>query len=293
MARISEELGAGIAQADDLGDELLVVARVVVVAAAGESAPHLLAQVAAAGIGEEGLHARARVEDLPLCVVAARAGGRGGGDERMGVLVGQHVLAEIGVERGEALVDLRQSLLRDLVQARAAPRELGVAKPGEPLLLRRQARLLARLVDGGDAREEPCVLDDPVVEAGEPGLHLALDVLESGRAHRRGEDAVDRRRPVERPAAALHRLERVRERGRRGVIGDAVDLGQPFGHRDLERRLEVLDLHLVERRNAAERATPRGNQGVCFHDGLLRRARVDPFGTTAPTGNRLRRAPRV
>ncbi len=277
VALVAEELRAPAAQPHDFLDDLLVVALVAVVAAAHERLPDFLAQVTAPGIGEERLDARARVEDRPPAGLAAFLRGfcrrlaqrigqalevRFALEDERGVLVGQHVLAELGVERGEPLVDGGELLLRFGVQLRATAREFLVAQPRESLLLGVQAGFLARAVHGGDALEELLVLDDPVAKRGELRLHLALDLLEIGRAHRRAEDAVDVADAIEHPAGLLHRFDRVGEGGRRRFAGDAVHLAQLLAHRGLERGLEVRDLHLVERRDAAVGTGPFRDEGI-------------------------------
>src|SRR5262245_15202904 len=81
-------------------------------------------------------------------------------DERVATLVGEHVLAERGVERGEPLVDLAEALLCGGVQAGAGPDEVRVLVPREALLLGIEARLLGSLVHRRQALEERLVLND-------------------------------------------------------------------------------------------------------------------------------------
>ncbi len=76
VRRIAEELGAFGAQREDFRDDLLVVVRVVVVAAMVEGRPHLLAQVAPVGVGEERLHRGAGILNGPLALMTLLLGRR-------------------------------------------------------------------------------------------------------------------------------------------------------------------------------------------------------------------------
>ena len=127
--RIAEQARLLHAQLQDLGDVGIVVAGARDVAAARpQLRKRLLAQVAAVGKGQEGLHRGAGVGDDPAAFEAPgrRRGGRSQGHVRRQsgeiVRAGQHqglflfvaenVLAERGVEVGQILVDLaRRSLL--------------------------------------------------------------------------------------------------------------------------------------------------------------------------------------
>ena len=146
---VAQQLRPFRAQGQDLGDAALVVLRVAVVPAAGPHAPGSLAQCAPVCVGEEGLHGRARVGNDPVAGVSARAGLGGGGvdqglrqagevcgllQQQAGLFFGQQVLGEGGVERGQALVDLRQAGLGGGIELRAATDELDVVALGHALL---------------------------------------------------------------------------------------------------------------------------------------------------------------
>ena len=280
---VAEQLRPLGAQLQDLRDDRVVVVGVAVVAAAVEGAPDLLAQVAAVGVGEERLHARPRVEHGPLALLAPLLGGGGrGGAQRVGQagevgllveeedvvrLVGEQVLAEPRVERGQPLVDLREPLLGRGVEPGARADEVGVVEPRQALLLRGELRGVPRPVHRGDAREELLVLRDLVGERGQLRGHLLLDLLEVRRAHGPAVDAEDRSHAVEGAARAFERGQRVLESRRCGVVRDLVDLGQLLRHRRREGGLEVLDFHLVEGRNAPVGSGPRRQQRV-LHGGL-------------------------
>ena len=278
VRREAEELGALCPQAEDLGDALAVVVRVLVVAAAVVRPPDLLAQVAPVRVGQEGVHRGARVGDGPLSLVPQPLG-RGGARpayrlgqarevalalqvEDVALLVGEQVQAELRVERREPLVDRRHARLRGGIELRAGVNEILPHDPRESLLLRGQLGLVRRAVDRLDPTEEPLVLRDLVLVRGELGLHLDLDGLKVGRLHGRAPHAVHGRDAIERPAGALHRRDRVVEGRGRGVRGDAVERGERVCHPRLEGGLEVLDVDLVERRHATKGSCPVGEKWV-------------------------------
>ena len=281
---IAEQLGPPRPQLEDVGDDPVVVVRVAVVAARGEHAPDLLAQLAARRPGEEGIDARARVDDGPLPRLAAAGGGgrgrlaqRGGQAGQVGLsleqdqlraLLGEHVLAEVGEERGEALVQFGELFLGRLVQLCAGADELGVVEPHQPLLLGIEIEAVALLVHRGDALEELLVLHDPIVERGQLGSHLALDGLDLVVVHRRCVDGVDAADAVEGVASPFHGGDGVVERRRGGVGDDAVDLRQVLGHGCFQRRLEIRDLEAAEGRNAAPGTDPRLEERVGRRGGL-------------------------
>ena len=299
VRRIAEKLGALCAELEDLRDGGVVVARAAVVAAHDEHPPHLLAQVAAGRQGQERIDARTRVDDGPLSRLAA-TGGRGSGGlaqrggqpgeirfllehDHLGALLGEEVLAELRVERGELLVQIGKTLLGGIVELRAGARERRVVEPEQPLLLRIEAEPIARLVHRGDAREEPAVLEDLVVEGGELRCHLGLDGLDLRVVHRRGVDAVDGADPIESQAGPLHRDDGVLERRGVRALGDAIDLLQVLGHCGFQRRCDVLDLEFPEGRDPAVRARPGHEQRI---------VRVGRLGHRLVRRRRLRRASR-
>ena len=287
----------------DLHDALVVVVLVSVVAPLDEHAPDLLAQVAPGGVGQEGIDARPRIDDRPLPGLSPRRGrgrravahglGKPGQvrlllqEDHLRALLGEHVLAEVGVQPREALVHLRKLRLGGSVELRACADEGGVIEPEEPLLLRRERELCAGRVHRLDAREQLGVLEDPVAELGQLRRHLALDGLHVRVVHGGGVDAVYRRDTVERVARSLHRHDGVLEGGRSGIGRDAVDLGQVLRHGRLQGGLQVGGLEAAERRNAPPGAGPGLEQRLHAGRGSL-------LGGTGKSGIiglcRLRRA---
>jgi hypothetical protein len=118
------------------------------------------------------------------------------------------------------------------------------------------------LVEGVDPPEQRGVLQDLVVVGGQQRLHLRFHRLHRVVGEGAGENPVDRLRPVARPPRRLQRDDGVGEGRRRRVRGDAVYFAKLLRHRGEQRWLQVRDRHLVERRNAAERAGPGRGRDV-------------------------------
>ena len=267
---VAQQLGALDAQLQDLADDGVVVGRAAVVAAVDERAPDLLARRADRALGQERVDAGAGVDDDELARKLARGGVRGRGVLQAlgqagqigvrqldpGVLVGQQVLAELGVEAGQFGVDRADTGLGFGRELSARAHEVAVVDPQHALLFRRQLGLFRRIVDRLDAGEERGVLVDLVTVGRQLGIHLLLDRLELRRAHVRAPDAVIGLNVVQHPAGVFQRADGVVE-GRRGLVGrDRVDLGQVLGHGRFQGRLEVGDLDLVESGHAAIGADP-------------------------------------
>src|SRR5207248_9943293 len=127
-------------------------ARAALAAPQDDNRHHLLARGAAGREGEERGAARARVDNGSLSRLAATRGAGSGGlaqrggqpgeirflleHDHLGALLGEEVLAELRVERGELLVQIGKTLLGGIVELRAGARERRVVEPEQPLLLR-------------------------------------------------------------------------------------------------------------------------------------------------------------
>ena len=230
---IAHQLGLLVAQRQDAGDDDLgVVVDVLVVAAIVEGAPDLFAQVPPVRIGQERVHRGAGVEDgvfalVPL--VRRRAGGRvlqrrrQAGQiavlqiEDVAGFVGQKVLAELGVEPGQLLVDRGHPRLGGGIELGALLHPVGPIDPDQLLLLRRQAQRVARFIEGVDAGEELGVLGDLVLEFGQLGRHLGLHRLHIGGGEVGGPDIVDGVGAPHRLARPLQRHDGVVEVGGAGL----------------------------------------------------------------------------
>ena len=176
--------------------------------------------------------------------------------------LGEYVLAELRVETGELLVDLRQAFLCVRIETRAGTNKIRVVKPGDALLLRLQLRLCGRVVNSFDSFEERFVLRDLIVERGKPGGHLTLDHLKIGAVHGGAPDAIQSAHAIQALAALFECGNRVCEVRWRRVVGDLLDFGELFGHRGFERRFEERNLDTIEGRNSAVRAFPLREQRI-------------------------------
>ncbi len=113
-----------------------------------------------------------------------------------------------------------------------------------------------------DARKQPGVLSDGVVERGDFRPHFALHRLKLPGVHGRRPDVVNRIHAAERASRPLERHQRVVE-GRGGRVGrDLVDLEQFLRHGGLQGRLEINHAHAVERRKSAVGPGPRSEQRI-------------------------------
>ncbi len=152
-------------------------------------------------------------------------------NERVGLLVGQHVLPELSAEARQPLVDRRQAILRRLLERAARAHEAGVIAVEHARLLGRKAEAVAASIEIGDAGIERAVQVDRVVVAGEQRRDFALDRLDGVAGVGAGQHEEHVGDAVERAAAALQRRDGVVEARRRGVGGDRVDLGAVRGQR--------------------------------------------------------------
>ena len=182
-------------------------------------------------------------------------------NERVGFLVGQHVLPELGAEARQPLVDRRQPVLRRFLQRAARAHEAGVVAVEHARLLGRKAEAVAPAVKLGDAGIKRAVQIDRVVVAREQRRDFALHRLDGVGRIGAGQHEEHVGDPVERPAGALHRDNGVVEARRRGVGCDRVDLGAVAAERRIEGRAELLGLDGAEGRQA-ESAGPVGKQRI-------------------------------
>ena len=154
----------------------------------------------------------------------------------IGLLVGEHVLAECGAERRQPLADRGEPLLVRGVEAGAGAAEGHVVALQHARLLGREAELAAALPQRLDAGEEAGMELDAVAVRREARRHLALDRLDGVVGVGAGEAMEHRGDVRQRPPAALQRRDRVGEARRLGLAGDRLDLGELLGHRRARRR---------------------------------------------------------
>ena len=161
--RIAEQPRALGPQRHHLGNDRLVVGCAAAVAARDPGAKNLFAQVAPRGELQERLDARARSGDGVLAGKPALLGRRprcraheirktgevvfAVEHQRIALLVRQHVLAERGAERGEALVDVGEPRLRRGVKRSAGADKFQVIALEQAPLLGRKRKPLAHPVE--------------------------------------------------------------------------------------------------------------------------------------------------
>ena len=98
--------------------------------------------------------------------------------QRVGFLVGQHVLAELGAEARQPLVDGRQPVLGRLVERSAGPHEAGVIAVEHAGLLGGQTERITLAVKLGDAGVERPVEIECVAMARQERRNIPLDRLD-------------------------------------------------------------------------------------------------------------------
>ncbi len=182
--------------------------------------------------------------------------------ERVGLLVGEHVLAERRAERRQPLADLGEPLARLGIERGAGALEHQVIAFQHARLLGIEAERVAALPERVDAAEQRLVEQDAVPVPGLARRDLALDRQQRVVGVRAGEHAENTCRPAPSGAAgAFHRLDGVLERGRRRIAGDRGDLGVVLGEGAVEGRHEMLGRDAVEWRHA-EGAGPVLEEGI-------------------------------
>ena len=169
------------------------------------------------------------------------------------LLVGQHVLAELGAERRRPLGDGGHTRLGLLVEPGARLDEAAMVALEYALLLQRQPKLLVILHQRVHPREQLGVLVDGHAVLGIAGRYLALDGLDLGRGVRAGQVEEYGRYAIEEPAREFERVDGVGEGRRRPVVGDGCDLFEVLGEALLDGRQEMRGAHLVEGRHLVRR----------------------------------------
>ena len=278
--RIAEQLGALDPQRHGLGDDRLVVGLVAFVAARDPGAERLLAQIAPRRELQERLDAGALQGDDVLALHAALVG-RGGrrfaheigqaGEiglavelHRVGLLVGQHVLAERGAERRQPLDDGGKALLLVGIERRALAAILGV-------MALQHARLL-----GGEA--EAVALADKARRCARTGRRSSAPCSSAPRCGarcrarspaacrccrcRQSWPKMSSTRCKARPAFSSATM--VLSKRRRLLLArDRGDLGLVLGEGALIGRHEMLGLDAGKRRRA-ERRVPGLEEGIVW-----------------------------
>ena len=178
-----------LTQLHDPGDDRIGVIGVAIVAAVDEFAPDLFAQGPVIGEAQEGVDARAGVDDGPALDIArpCSGGGRGlvrgrqsrhagfGRDHCPRVLVGDHLLPEAGEGVGQGRVDPAQLRLAGGVQGRAVADEAVATACGDPRLFGGQARGGGPVSDRLDAGEQFFVEGDLVTGGRQQGRQFGIE----------------------------------------------------------------------------------------------------------------------
>ena len=291
MARRPHQLGALDPQLHQALDLLAGVVGVVVVAAVGEGAPDLLARIAVRCGRQErlGRRTRRRKQEGTRLSRGARGSRRRAAligrqalhlglaqEDVIGLLVGQQLLAEGHAQIRQFLVDGRHTRAGIRRERSARAHEALVGLLEQARLFGRQAEIRARLVERVHALEQVLVEHHLVRETRQFRRHVLLDRLVGRRRVGRGHGEEGARHPGQLPPRPLHRFDRVLERRRRRVVGDALALRACLGDGQIECRLVMLRADAVVRRHAIGRVPRRGQRIgalLCAGFGALRRAR--------------------
>ncbi len=265
------------AQLQHFDGKRAIVGRTAGFAARDPGAPGFFAQIAPRRDCEKRLDAGAAERDHIFAGKAALARGLGRlGDEpigqageivarlehqREGLFIGEHVLRELRAERGEPLADLGEPRFDLRRKARAGAAEGEMMAFQDAALFGVEAKRIALLIDGIDAREERIVQMDLGVMPGEERRDLALDRLDRVIRMRMREIEEDGRDTAERAPRTLQRGDRIFEIGRRGIFRDGRNLGPMFGEGRRKRRTIMIGRDAVERRNAKRRG-PVGQKRI-------------------------------
>ena len=177
-------------------------------------------------------------------------------------LVGKKVLAEARAQRRETLQDRAQPRLARSVEPGACAQEPAPGQVEDPAPLVVQRRVGRRPgLQPLDAREQPGIhLDRGPMQCG-ARRDLALDRLELWAGMGGSEGPEHRADTLEHAAGGFERVDRVGEIRRRGIGGDARDLGAMGGEGRLKGGQEVARRDPPERRQAKGRRPVR-EQGI-------------------------------
>ena len=171
--------------------------------------------------------------------------------QRIGLLVRQHVLTELGAEARQPLVDAPRGDPAPAYRARRPRARSGCdsARAREPV--RRQAERFAAGVEIGDAGIERAVEIERIAVTGEQRRHRALDRLDGVAGIGAGQHPEQIADPLEHAAASFQRGDGVVE-GRRSRVGRrcASISARCAAKRRVESRAELLGGDGGERRQA-------------------------------------------
>ena len=268
----------GIAQHQDALDQRPVVGFTRHLAAPAPGPPGLLAQVAPVGVGQKGFDQRAvQGDDMRRLVQAAfgrrlpgcgpheirQAGqiGLAAQHQLISSLVSQHVLGELGAQRGQLLHDGRITLLGLRPQAGPGPHAVQVQALQQAQGLGLQAQAVALGMQCVQTGKHPGVHLHRAVMRSQRRRQLTLHGLQGRRGGRGRQVRQQRVEPVEPGARTVQRRHGVVEAGRGHLGPDGIQLQALFGHGRLQGDGEMLRADVVERGQPEGRG-PGGQQGV-------------------------------
>ena len=275
-ARVTENLGALLAQLEDFENDGVIVVGVAIVAAGDEGLVELLAQVAAGGILQEGLDEGARQRHQHLARLAALvSGGLGGGDKAFRqtckivctklhgplLLVAEQMVAEVCREMCQPLVDLGGPRLGCLGEPGAGAVKAGPGPLQKPRLLARQIERGCLVAQLRDAAKQRSIHGDRIPVPRLLQRHFGLD-LKKLRIGVRTHEVIEHRRDLgEQLAGTLQCRDGILERRLLGVGLNGLDLRRVIGKGLVEGRRKVLRADIGEGR-CLERRLPGSQQRV-------------------------------
>jgi len=170
--------------------------------------------------------------------------------QRVGLLVGEQVLAERGAELSQALDDLGETLLRRAIEGDASAATGYVIALEHALLFGGKIESVPPPCERIDAAEQCRVGADSVPVAGDLRGNLALDFKDCIVTVGAGEKMEDAFNARQGPAAQFERVDGIGKIRRLGPGADGLDLGLMFRDCAGIGRSEVLGLDARERRNS-------------------------------------------
>ncbi len=262
--------GLLLAQRQDLGCHRAVVMGPVLAGAGCTGAPQGLAQIAAAGVRQKGLHQRRRQGDGigPVAQPAllgcgpggiqqeggqARAVGLGGQLQGVGSLFGQHILGKTGAQDRQFTHQGAVALALLRPQAGTGAGEILVHTVQQPVLLRIQCQLVALRLQGFDPGKQGLIQVGGAVVGRQLRGHVALHRLQFGIGLAGREIVKQQSNSAQQAATFVQRRQGVGKIGWLSQMGNGVDLGAVLRQRDGKCGGKVGGLHAAKGGKAVRR----------------------------------------
>lgn len=263
---VAEKRGHFLAKRQRFLDDAAIIGGAGILATGNPGLEGLLAQIALLREGQERFDDRARQRDGKLALFAALARcsrhrileefGQAlelraiGEKERPALLVGEHVLTEIGAEAGQLLVDAGELLLLRLRQLGAGLDEALPMPLQHPRLFQRQAELFALFPECIDAGEKRGIHADLRIVPRHLRRDLPLQRLDDLVGMRTGPVPEQCRDPRKLIAGNFQRHDGVLESRRIRIPGDRIDLLLMRRERRIEGGGEIAVIERIEARQA-------------------------------------------